>query len=90
MVATRVVIWLDQQDRAEIKQTTTYESRDRGPRLETELTEEYSKVGEAWLLDNTRGRTKIKTGLMEYFYGEIDTRRYDYKRFTVDSRVVTP
>jgi hypothetical protein len=90
MVATRVVIWLDEQDSAEIQQTTTYESRDRGPNVETELTEEYSKIGEAWLLDNTRGRTKIKTGLMEYFYGEIDTQRYDYKRFTVDSGIVTP
>jgi hypothetical protein len=90
MVATRVVIWLDQQDGAEIKQTTSYASRGRGPQIGTEITEEYSKVGEAWLLDNARSRGDAKFGLTQRVYSETDVRRYDYKRFTVDSRMVTP
>jgi hypothetical protein len=89
-VVTRVVIWLDQQEGAEIRQTTTYEASDPGRRSETEITEEYSKIGEAWLLNNARSRNDAKPGLTQHVYSETDIRRYDYKRFTVDSTIVTP
>jgi hypothetical protein len=87
---TRVVTWIDRQDGVEIKQTSTFASAFRDIHVGTELTVEFSKVVEAWLPGTFRARFDYKTGLMQHSFTESDGRRYDYKRFTADSRIVTP
>jgi hypothetical protein len=56
----------------------------------TEFTEEFTKIGEAWLPETLRARSDFKIGFTEHAYLELNIRRYDYKRFTVDSTLVTP
>jgi dihydrofolate reductase len=87
---TGVVTWIDQQEGVEIKQTSVFTSAPGDIQVGTELTVEFSKVGEAWLPDTIRARFDYKTGMMQHSYREQDVRSYDYKRFTVDSTIVTP
>jgi hypothetical protein len=90
MVATRVATWIDQQDGVEIKQTSSLVAKDPKAGAATELTLEFSKIGEAWLLDTAHIRTDVKIGAKEHAYREMDVRCYAYKRLTADSAIVTP
>jgi len=85
---TRVVTWIDRREGVEIRQTSNFASPIGGIQAGTELTVEFSKIGEAWLPETIRARFDYKTGVMQHTYREQYVRCYDYKRFTVDSSLM--
>ncbi len=86
--ATRRVTWIDREEGAEIKRTSIFVHASHDIQPGTEFTEEFSKIGEAWLPATAHLRFDFKIGVMQHAYGESHARYYDYKRFSVDSRII--
>jgi len=88
--STHRVTWIDEQDGVELKNLSTFFRAADNFQAGTQLEQEFGKVGADWLPATTVLRFDVTIGVMQHAYGETHIRDYDYKRFTVESRIVQP
>ncbi len=88
-LATRQILWFDQQDGMEIKEHIEFIRAATGFQPGSTIDMESVKIGDDWLTDNVDFRFDVKLMLGIHPRAKLHSHLYDYKRFAVDSRLTS-